>query len=94
MRINVGDIPQEVACGDDPQIGDVYRVQGGRGYNKRYQMVVGISDNGDTVYLLTFDREGNVVGVQQYGAHYIHRKGRVGRAKIPDIDVVWEGPWA
>lgn len=94
MRISVGEIPTGILTGDDPQIGDVYRVQGGRGHSKRYHMIVGISENGDTCYMLAFDRAGNVCGASQYGTHYFQRKERIGRAEFPSVTITWEGPWA
>lgn len=74
MKINVegGTLPPSYA----PRVGNVYPARGGRAGNRNHLYVVlAITEPsgmfGPTCLCLTVTREGNPVGVTQYGAHYL-----------------------
>lgn len=61
---------------DDPQVGNVYPVKGGRGLRAKHMMVlIAITAKGEyrdpTGIMLVIDKEGNPVGCSSYGMHYV-----------------------
>lgn len=54
------------------RIGNVYQTRGGnRASRGDFWVLVGISDSGETAYLLAINREGRVVGSSSYGMHVV-----------------------
>lgn len=54
------------------RIGNIYNVRGGRRASRgEYWVLVGISDCGQTGYLLAVNREGRVCGTSLYGMHVL-----------------------
>ncbi len=54
------------------RIGNVYHVRGGRRASRgEYWVLVGISECGQTGYLLAVNREGRVCGTSLYGMHVL-----------------------
>ena len=88
MRLNIEDAPPAVLSPSGPQVGGVYKVQGGRG-GPRFQVVAAIG--GNTAYMLVFREDGEICGIGQCGLHYLDRREIVGTAEIPDIHVEWSG---
>ena len=77
MKFDVGSPPRGV-YGEPPAIGDVYRVQGGRGAGRHLQVIVAFSQGGQCVHLLVLNSDGEIIGATQYGAHVFERRERVG----------------
>lgn len=72
----------------EPEVGLVYRMQGGPMRGERFMVIVAIRQN--TAYLLTFFADGSLHGNTQYGLHYLAEKQVVGRlTSMPLLDVEW-----
>lgn len=55
-----------------PRFGNVYHIRGGRRASRgEYWAFVGMSDCGQTGYLLAVNRDGRVCGVSSYGMHVV-----------------------
>jgi hypothetical protein len=76
MKFDVSDEPRG-ARGDTPRVGDVYRVEGGRGKGRNIQVLVAISQAG-YAYLLMLDVQGEIVGTNYYLASHLENRERVG----------------
>lgn len=71
MRFNITDQIKEVT--QEPLVGNVYNVRGGRGArNGHMQVIVSLTDTG--CVMLTVDKNGEVVGASCYARHYIQEK--------------------
>lgn len=54
------------------RIGNIYQTRGGnRASRGDFWVLVGISESGDTAYLLAISREGRIVGSSSYGMHVV-----------------------
>jgi hypothetical protein len=70
MHFNMA--PLNVIPADDPRVGNVYPVRGGHGMKKKHMFVLfHISESQQLGFLYVINKEGELVGVTQYGLHYI-----------------------
>lgn len=84
FSINTQDAPAEaMRCG--PQIGDVYKKDGGPA---GFMLIV--SDNGSTYHYILFAPDGQITGVGQSNSYYFSRRCFVGRVEeMPPLSVEW-----
>ena len=53
----------------EPTVGNIYSVRGGKGARLGYMNVI-VAANDGMVTVMTIDKEGEIVGASNYGAHY------------------------
>lgn len=75
MKINI-ELNTQPSPANEPLVGNVYPVRGGRGLryghmNVLFHIVDAIDCRGKVGLLVVIDKEGNPIGVNSYGMHYI-----------------------
>lgn len=75
MKINI-ELSSSPSPAQEPLVGNVYPVKGGRGLRYGHmQVLFHITDpkdhRGQMALLVVIDREGNPIGVNSYGLHYV-----------------------
>ena len=87
LKLDLGNIPEEILEMGSPQPGDVYTKAG---HKAGFWVVIAV--NGNSCYCLAFDIEGNVTGCQNYGPSYFRERDHrfVGRTEVPELKVQWD----
>jgi hypothetical protein len=75
MKINI-ELDTQLRPGQEPLVGNVYPVKGGRGLRYGHMHVLfHITDSADhrgqMCLLIVIDKDGSPIGVNSYGLHYI-----------------------
>lgn len=78
MRINI-ELETQLSPAQEPLIGNVYSVKGGRGLRYGHmQVLFHITDpkdyRGPMALLVVIDKDGQPIGVNSYGLHYIQEQ--------------------
>lgn len=63
----------EFSIGEPVRVGNVYPVKGGRGVREKHlQVLIAMSEDRRESYFLVVNKDGEAVGVNRYGTHYVN----------------------
>lgn len=82
LILDFSDLP-EGNFGQDVKPGNLYRNMFGD-----YWLVVSTSPHG--AQILRYNRDGEIIGVANYGKHHVRGKDFMGHVELPTLKVLWE----